>query len=101
MKNLKKITAVTLCMAMILSIGSCGQEGGRNTEQSEQSTTNAAVTTTEDPNKEIDIEVDGGIGLDNVKKVVDAGANVIVAGSAVFKNDVAENVKDFLQRMCE
>lgn len=33
---------------------------------------------------DIDIEVDGGIKLDNVKKVIDAGANVIVAGSAVF-----------------
>ncbi len=32
----------------------------------------------------IDIEVDGGIKLDNVAKVVEAGANVIVAGSAVF-----------------
>jgi len=32
----------------------------------------------------IDIEVDGGIKLDNVSKVVEAGANVIVAGSAVF-----------------
>lgn len=34
--------------------------------------------------KPIDIEVDGGITVDNVKKVVDAGANVIVAGSTVF-----------------
>ena len=32
----------------------------------------------------IDIEVDGGIKLDNVSKVIEAGANVIVAGSAVF-----------------
>lgn len=46
--------------------------------------------------KNIDIEVDGGIGLDNVKKVVDAGANVIVAGSAVFcANDVSKTVLEF------
>ncbi len=47
---------------------------------------------------EIDIEVDGGIKLDNVKKVIDAGANVIVAGSAVFDaNDVPLTVKAFLK----
>jgi len=46
--------------------------------------------------KNIDIEVDGGIGLDNVKKVVDAGANVIVAGSAVFgAKDVSKTVLEF------
>ncbi len=39
------------------------------------------------------IEVDGGIGSDNISKVVEAGANVLVAGSAVFKGDSVENVK--------
>lgn len=34
--------------------------------------------------KNIDIEVDGGIGLQNIESVVNAGANVIVAGSSVF-----------------
>lgn len=47
----------------------------------------------------IDIEVDGGIKLDNVGKVLGAGANVIVAGSAVFGGDVEQNVKDFLKVM--
>ena len=47
----------------------------------------------------MDIEVDGGIKLDNVKTVLDAGANVIVAGSAVFGGDVEKNVKDFLEVM--
>ncbi len=47
----------------------------------------------------LDIEVDGGITLDNVKSVVDAGANVIVAGSAVFKGDKTYNVKKFLEIM--
>lgn len=44
-----------------------------------------------------DIEVDGGIYHSNVKEVLDAGANVIVAGSAVFKGNVAENVKGFME----
>ena len=46
-----------------------------------------------------DIQVDGGINLDNVEMVMDAGANIIVAGSAVFKGDVAQNVQDFLTLM--
>jgi len=50
---------------------------------------------------ETDIEVDGGIDADNVHLALEAGANVIVAGSAVFKNDVRENVKIFLQQMGE
>ena len=36
-------------------------------------------------NPKLDIEVDGGITLDNLKEVVDAGANVIVAGSTIYK----------------
>lgn len=43
--------------------------------------------------KDIYIQVDGGINTDNAELVVNAGANVIVAGSAVFKNDIAANVK--------
>ncbi len=47
---------------------------------------------------EIDLEVDGGINLDNVEEVLNAGANVIVAGSAVFKNDIEDNTKKFLEK---
>ena len=43
-----------------------------------------------------DIEVDGGANLDNVSELLDAGANVVVAGSAVFKGDISENIYRFL-----
>ncbi len=46
---------------------------------------------------ETDIEVDGGIKKNNVQVVLDAGANVIVAGSAVYAGDVAQNVRDFME----
>ena len=39
------------------------------------------------------IEVDGGIGAENIVDVKEAGANVFVAGSAVFNGDIAKNVK--------
>lgn len=47
----------------------------------------------------IDIEVDGGASLNNVDELLEAGANVIVAGSAVFKGDAAENVKLFMEHL--
>lgn len=48
-----------------------------------------------------DIEVDGGIKKDNLRTVLDAGANVIVAGSAIFKGDIERNTRDFLEIMGE
>lgn len=48
---------------------------------------------------EVDIEVDGGVTLDNVSEVLSAGANVIVAGSAVFRGDAADNTRRFLELM--
>lgn len=48
-----------------------------------------------------DIEVDGGVNLENVERIMDAGANIIVAGSAVFKGDIEENIGCFLEKMRE
>ena len=36
---------------------------------------------------DMDIEVDGGVNLENVQLVKDAGANIIVAGTAIFKSN--------------
>ena len=48
-------------------------------------------------NLNFNIEIDGGIDLNNVRDAINAGANVIVAGSAVFgKEDSAKAVNDFL-----
>lgn len=45
----------------------------------------------------IDIQVDGGVTLSNVRDVIEAGANIIVAGSAVFKGNAAENTSKFME----
>ena len=42
---------------------------------------------------------DGCVSLNNVQEVLDAGANIIVAGTAVFKGDIRENVESFLNIM--
>lgn len=43
-----------------------------------------------------DIEIDGGATLDNVEEILDAGANIIVAGSAVFGGNITDNVESFI-----
>lgn len=48
-------------------------------------------------NLETDIQADGGIYVENVREVLDAGANVIVAGSAVFRGDAGENTAKFME----
>ena len=46
-----------------------------------------------------DVQVDGGITKDNIRSVIEAGANVIVAGSTVYRGDAAQNTKDLLKLM--
>ncbi len=46
-------------------------------------------------NLSTDVEIDGGVTRENIGTILNAGANVIVAGSAVFKGDIADNVKYF------
>ena len=45
----------------------------------------------------VDVEVDGGIYLTNVREVLDAGVNVVVAGSAVFEGEPEQNTKEFME----
>ena len=44
-------------------------------------------------NKDIDIEVDGGINAETSKKVKEAGANILVAGSYVFNGNYKEKIE--------
>lgn len=46
-------------------------------------------------NLNIDIEVDGGIKTANMGRAIEAGANVLVAGSAVFEGDIEGNIREF------
>ena len=46
-----------------------------------------------------DVEVDGGVSVSNTPEILAAGANILVAGSAVFNGDIGENVRKFLEVM--
>ena len=49
----------------------------------------------EQKNLDFDIEIDGGINFDNCKSVIDAGANILVSGTTVFKSndgDIKKNI---------
>ena len=50
---------------------------------------------------EIDIEVDGGINEETLRAVCEAGANVFVAGSSVFRGDITENTAKLMKILCE
>jgi len=41
----------------------------------------------------VEIEVDGGVKLDNVREIADSGANILVSGSGLFKGDLIQNIK--------
>ena len=50
---------------------------------------------------DVDIQVDGGINADNLKLVTSAGANVIVAGSAIFRADDPKAVIDAMKEQAD
>lgn len=47
---------------------------------------------------DVDIEVDGGVNLDNIEDIMAAGANIFVAGTKIFKGNITENVKNFKKK---
>ena len=51
-------------------------------------------------NKDIRLEVDGGINADTIASVAEAGADVFVAGSAIFgSQDYAKTIQEFRQKI--
>ena len=49
---------------------------------------------------DFEIEIDGGVNLDNVQDIASAGTDIIVAGSAVFKTaDIEETTKQFVRKI--
>ena len=59
-----------------------------------------AKTIKDDKNYEYDIEVDGGINFSNSKDVINAGANILVSGTTIFKENNG-NIKKNIETLKE
>lgn len=83
-----------LDMVLIMSVepGFGGQEFIKSSLNKAEKLAKYATTN----NILLDIQMDGGINLSNVKDVINSGVNVVVAGSAIFeKEDLKSAVRDF------
>lgn len=90
------------CVDMILIMSVYPGFGGQTfIENSIQKIKDVKAMAIEKGRSDLWIEVDGGIGHSNIAMVKQAGANVLVAGSAVFKGDAAQNVKELMQLLQE
>lgn len=81
---------------LILIMGVEPGFGGQKYMESATDKIREARALIDESGRDIRLSVDGGIKLDNVYKVLDAGVDVVVAGSAIFKGDLSKNVKDFI-----
>lgn len=81
---------------LILIMGVEPGFGGQKYMESATDKIREARALIDESGRDIRLSVDGGIKLDNVYKVLDAGVDVVVAGSAIFKGDLSKNVKDFM-----
>lgn len=84
-------------MALVMSVHP-GFGGQAYIPSSDEKITQIASWIRED-GLSVDLEIDGGIKMENVENVVSLGANVIVAGSAVFRGDAADNTRRFLEKV--
>ena len=50
-------------------------------------------------NRQIEIEVDGGINLETAKEAINAGANVLVSGSTIFNSKEYKNIIEDLRNL--
>ena len=88
------------CVDMILVMSVYPGFGGQEfIEGSIQKIKDIKAMAAENGKDDLWIEVDGGIGSGNLEMVKEAGANVLVAGSAVFKGDAARNTKQLVRML--
>lgn len=84
-------------MILIMSVEP-GFGGQKYIESSTEKISQVRAMITES-GRDIDLEVDGGINLDNVDLILGAGANVIVAGSAIFGTETEKKAALFMEKL--
>ena len=93
--SLESLEAVLNQVDMVLVMSVNPGFGGQSFIESSVAKINNLKKMIDDKGLQVDIEVDGGVKQENVDKVLAAGANIIVAGSAVFGKDIKANVEGF------
>jgi ribulose-phosphate 3-epimerase len=88
------ITDLDVVLLMSVNPGYGGQSFIENTYSKISKLKNLIIQ----KNSKAIIEVDGGVGINNIKKLVDTGADVLVAGNAVFG---AENPVEMIRNLKE
>ena len=91
------IEELDMVLIMTVNPGFGGQKYIKNMTEK----ISALKTMIQERNLNVDIEVDGGIKMDNLDEVLNAGANVIVAGSAVFGEATKENARAFVEKLAK
>ncbi|MCD8118379.1 MAG: ribulose-phosphate 3-epimerase [Lachnospiraceae bacterium] len=98
---LSRLEGVLDCIDMVLLMTVTPGFGGQTYMESCTQKISDLRAMIDERNLNVDIEVDGGIKLDNVRTVIEAGANVIVVGSGVFEGDITGNVVEFKKIFAE
>ena len=93
--SLESLEAVLDQVDMVLVMSVNPGFGGQSFIESSVAKISNLKKMIDDKGLQVDIEVDGGVKQENVDKVLAAGANIIVAGSAVFGKDIKANVEGF------
>ncbi len=93
------ITAVLSRVDMVLVMSVVPGYGGQSLIPHTLDKIRELVTLRKKLGLKYDIEIDGGVKLDNLDTVLESGANVIVAGSAIFSGDIAGNAAAFLEKL--
>ena len=83
-------------MVLIMTVNPCF--GGQSFIESMLEKIKELKQLIDDKNLNVDIQVDGGIKPDNIHKVVEAGANIIVAGSAIFNSENIEETVSLMRK---
>lgn len=95
--DIKKVFNCINCVDMILLMSVHPGFGGQSFIEG---TYDKIKTLREEANRQninLDIEVDGGIDFNNMKKVIDCGANVLVMGSTIFNGNIEENLQKYFE----
>ena len=85
--DIKKVLDLLDKVHMVLVMTVVPGEGGQPLMEDTLSKISELKKYIDENNLDIDIEADGGIKLDNVQSVKDAGANIIVSGTGIVKQD--------------